>query len=86
MTALLTAALFVAAALLGAGTLIHAWNTYRDRFAELGAQLRAVECGIVVRFARHDPAAPGATVYRMRATPPREALPRRPDLPLPVAA
>jgi hypothetical protein len=86
MTALLTTALFAAAALLSAGTLLNAWNTCRHRFAELGAELRAVECGVVVRFERRDPAVPCAAAYPLRSTPRREKLPLRSVQPLPVAA
>jgi hypothetical protein len=85
MTALLTTALFTAAALLGAGSLSHACKTSRHRFAELRAQLRAVECGVVVHFERHD-SARDAAVYRMQPTPRRVDPPFRPQLPLPVAA
>lgn len=86
MTALLTTALFVAAGLLGAGTLVHAWNAYRHRFAQLGAQLREVERGVAVRYARQDQARPAAAVHRLRFTQRADRLPCRPALPVPVAA
>jgi hypothetical protein len=85
MTALLMTALFLAAALLGAGTLVHAWTSYRHRFAELRAQLREVERGVSVQFACREPA-PTATVYQLRFTPQAECLPFRPTRPVPVAA
>lgn len=86
MTTLMMTALFVAAGLLAAGTLAHAWNAYRHRFAELNAQLRIVESGIAVQFTRRNSPAPVAAVYQMRFTPRAECLPYRPEMSLPVAA
>jgi hypothetical protein len=85
MIALLTTVLFAAAALLAAGTIAHAWRAYGHRFADFEMQLRQVEHGDTVRFARRQPTVASA-VSKLRFTPRAGRLPYYPAQPLPVAA
>jgi hypothetical protein len=67
MTAIVVTALFAIAALLAVSTLVNAWNACRYRFTALKTDLKQVERGVSVRYARYD-TGPRAVVYHLRFT------------------
>ncbi len=88
MTAFALSVLFAGIALLAVSTMVRAWRTYGQRFADLRDELRVTEQGIAVRYSWRDvyPARASATVYNLRFTPRADCLPFHPPHDLPVAA